>query len=73
MSSAKCSSDQSRCLHCASHILHFTLQAFKNISQEMSRILDIVGCYAVFKPEIGFTVKKQVRILFCNLAVAWKV
>ena len=36
------------------------MQAFKSFGQEMTRILDIVGCYAVFKPEVGFTVKKQV-------------
>ena len=37
------------------------MQAFKSYGQEMTRILDIVGCYAVFKPEVGFTVKKHVR------------
>lgn len=38
------------------------MQAFKSPSQEMSRILDVVGHYAVLKPEVGFTVKKQARI-----------
>ena len=36
------------------------LQALKSSSDEYSRILDLVGCYAIFKPEVGFTVKKQV-------------
>lgn len=35
------------------------MQAFKSFGQEMTRILDVVGCYAVYKPEVGFTVKKQ--------------
>lgn len=40
-----------------------SVQAFKSASQEMSRILDIVGCYAIFAPEVGFTVKKQASFI----------
>lgn len=47
------------------------MQAFKSISQEMSRILDVVGCYAVYKPEVGFTVKKQASCLPTLVADSW--
>lgn len=40
-------------------------QALKSSSDEYSRILDLAGCYAIFKPEAGFTVKKQVHICAC--------
>ena len=59
-------------LSCILYILGCNaLQAFKNFSDEMSRILDIVGCYAVFRPEVGFTVKKQVHL--SQLPKLWMV
>lgn len=36
------------------------MQALKASSDEYSRILDVVGCYAVYKAGAAFSCKKQV-------------
>ena len=45
-------------------------QALKAGAEEYSRILDLLGRYAVFKEGVAFSCKKQVR-LDCTHAARW--
>ena len=43
-----------------------TTQALKGSSDEYNRILDMVGCYAVYKAGVALSCKKQVCMHACE-------
>lgn len=45
------------------------VQALKSSSDELSRILDIVGRYAIYKADAAFSCKRQVRMAALQCSV----
>ena len=47
------------------------VQAMKSAGEEYSRIMDIVGRYAILHPGVAFTCKRQVSGSYMSLRLSW--